>query len=317
MNSIVLRSTLFGICATAMLAQTQPPAQPQAAGQDGGWRRFEDAAPAVPQGPGPAQSPGQYSNVPVPAYGPPPAQITLPAGTLLTIHVDEPLSTDHNKTGDGFTATLVRPVIAQGFVVARPGQGLDGRITESVKAGRVEGTSKLAFELSDLSLVDGQRVPIKTQLAQYSGGTTVGNDVAAVGTTTGVGAAIGAAAGGGIGAGIGAGAGLVASLAGVLITRGRPTVILPDGTLTFHTLEPITIATDAAPQTFQPAQPQDYDSRPVLRRPPPPGYYGAPAPAPYPYPYPYYGYAYGPGPYYYGPGFYGPGVVVYGHYGHH
>jgi hypothetical protein len=235
---------------------------------------------------------------------------------LLTIHVDEPLSTDHNKTGDGFTATLVRPIIAQGFVVARPGQGLDGRISESVKAGRVEGTSKLAIELSDLNLVDGQRVPVKTQLAQYSGGTTVGNDVAAVGTTTGVGAAIGAAAGGGIGAGIGAGAGLVASLAGVLITRGRPTVILPDGTLTFRTSEPITIATDAAPQSFQPAQPQDYDSRPVLRRPPPPGYYGGPAPAPYPYPYPYAGYAYGPGPYYYGPGYYGPGVVVYGRYGY-
>ena len=120
----------------------------------------------------------------------------------------------------------------------------------------------------------------------------------------------------GIGAGIGAGAGLVASLAGVLITRGRPTVILPDGTLTFRTSEPITIATDAAPQPFQPAQPQDYDSRPVLRRPPPPGYYGGPAPAPYPYPYPYAGYAYGPGPYYYGPGYYGPGVVVYGRYGY-
>jgi hypothetical protein len=314
MNSIILRSTLFGICASAMLAQSQVPAQPQAPAQDGGWRRFEDAAPAQ-QGSGPAQvpAPGQYSNAPAPSYAPLPAHLTLPAGTLLTIHVDEPLSTEHNKTGDGFTATLVRPVIAQGFVVARPGQGLDGRITQAVRAGRVEGTSKLAFELSDLNLVDGQRVPVKTQLAQYSGGTTVGNDVAAVGTTTGVGAAIGAAAGGGVGAGIGAGAGLVASLAGVLITRGRPTVILPDGALTFHTLEPITIATDAAPQSFQPAQPQDYDTRPVLRRPPGPppvGYYGGPAP--YPYPSPYYGYAYGP---YYGPGYYGPGVVVYGRYG--
>ncbi len=309
MKSIVLRSTLFGICATALLAQSQAPAQ------DGGWRRFDDAQ-AAPQGPPPGQppAPGQYSNVPPPNYGAPaPATLTVPAGTWLKVRVNEPISTDHNKTGDVFSATLVQPLIAQGFVVARPGQPISARVSESLKAGRVKGTSQLAVELTDLTLVDGQHAPVKTELVQSSGGTTVGNDVAAVGTTTGVGAAIGAVAAGGVGAGIGAGAGLGASLIGVLVTRGRPTVIVPEEVLTFKTSAPITIATDAAPQAFQQAQPQDYyEARPVLQRRPPIGaaYYGGPGPYPYPYPY-----AYAPYPYYYGPGYYGPGVVISGRFG--
>ena len=311
MKSTILRSTLLGVCATALLAQTQAPPP-----QDGGWRRFDDAAQLPPGGqapfPGQAPPPGQYPNGPAPVYGPPaPAQLTVPAGTWLKVRVNQPISTDHNKTGDVFSATLVQPLIAQGFVVARPGQPLDARVSESLKAGRVKGTSQLAVELTDLTLVDGQRSPVKTELVQSSGGTTVGNDVAAVGTTTGVGAAIGAVAGGGIGAGIGAGAGLGASLIGVLVTRGRPTVIVPEEVLTFKTSAPITISTDAAPQAFQQAQPQDYyEARPVLQRRPPVGaaYYGGLGPYPYPY-------AYGPYPYYYGPGYYGPGVVIGGRYG--
>lgn len=298
MKSTLLRGSVLGLCATALLAQ-QP--------QDGGWKRFEDAPPAAPQAAPPpsAPAPRPYANVPAPNYGAPaPAQLTIPAGTWLTVRVNEPLSTDHNRAGDAFTASLAQPIIANGFVVARRGQTLGGRVSESLKAGRVKGTSQLAVELTDLSLVDGQHTPIKTELVQYAGGTSVGRDVAAVGGTTGFGAAVGAAAAGGVGAGIGAGAGAAASLIGVLVTRGRPTVILPEDVLTFKTSAPITISTEAAPQAFLQARPEDYDShygpRPALA-----------AGRPYPPP----PYVYGPYPYYWGPGYY-PGVVVVGRFGH-
>ena len=98
-------------------------------------------------------------------------------------------------------------LVASGFVVARRGQIISGRVADAVKAGRVKGTSRLALELTDATLVDGENIPVRTQLVQYSGGTLQGRDAAAIGTTTGLGAAIGAAAGGGAGAGIGAGAG--------------------------------------------------------------------------------------------------------------
>ena len=293
MKSIFLRGTLFGLCATALLAQQQP--------QDGGWRRFEDAAPASPQG-----APRPYANAPAPIYSAPaPGQLTVPAGTWLTVRVNEPLSSDHSHKGDAFTASLVQPLIAGGFVVARRGQTIGGRVTEALKAGRIKGTSQLSIELTDVSLVDGQHIPLRTELVQYAGGTSVGRDAAAIGTTTGLGAAIGAAADGGFGAGMGAIAGAGASIIGVLVTRGKQTVIFPEDTLTFRTATPMTIFTERAPQAFQQARPEDYESRPAMERRPP---VAAARPYPY-YPYPYYG------PYYYGPGYYGGGVVISGRFG--
>src|SRR5207253_9940415 len=126
------------------------------------------------------------------------------------------------------------------------GQTIGGRVTEALKAGRVKGTSQLAVELTDVSLVDGQHVPLRTELVQYAGGTSVGRDATAVGATTGLGALIGAAADGGRGAAIGAGAGAAASVIGVLVTRGKQTVIFPEDVLTFRTSAPITVFTESA-----------------------------------------------------------------------
>jgi len=222
------------------------------------------------------------------ASGNSPSQLTLPAGTWISVRADQVLSSDHNLPGDVFSATLAQPLVANGLVVARRGQILSGRVTDAVKAGRVKGTSRLALELTDVTLADGENVPVHTQLVQYSGGTSKGRDAAAIGTTTGVGAAVGAAAAGGVGAGIGAGAGAAASTIGVLLTRGRPTEVYPEALLTFRTTEPITISTDRSAVAFEPVRQEDYapdaQARPrLVRRPVYRGY-------PYPYPpYPYFG----------------------------
>ena len=214
------------------------------------------------------------------------SQLTLPAGTWISVRADQVLSSDHNLPGDAFSATLAQPLVANGFVVARRGQILSGRVTDAVKAGRVKGTSRLALELTDVTLTDGENVPVHTQLVQYSGGTSKGRDAAAIGTTTGLGAAVGAAAAGGVGAGIGAGAGAAASTIGVLLTRGRPTEVYPESLLTFRTTEPITISTDRSSVAFEPVRQEDYapeaQARPrLVRRPVYRGY-------PYP-PFPYFG----------------------------
>jgi hypothetical protein len=222
------------------------------------------------------------------------------------------LSSDRNQAGDAFTATLIRPIVVDGFVVAQPGQTLAGRVAEAKKAGRAAGVSHLGVQLTDLTLVDGQQMPLQSELITRSGPTSVGRDAAAIGTTTAVGAAVGAIAAGGTGAAIGAGAGAVASTIGVLLTRGHPTIITPESVLTFRIDTPITIATDHAPQAFRTVGPNDY-SQPQLQAGGRPGGY-APVPAgayyagsPYAYGYPYYGYPYGYGYPYFGVGFYGGG----------
>lgn len=216
----------------------------------------------------------------------------IPAGTWITVRVDQLLSSEYNHPGDAFGATLSQPIIADGYVVARRGQTITGRVTEAIRAGKVKGTSRLGVEISDLALADGQQVPVRSQLVEFSAGTSKGNDTAIIGTTTGVGAAIGAVAGGGFGAGMGAIAGAGASAIGVLLSRGRATEVPPESVMRFRLMEPVTVNTERSQHAFQPVQQADFDSRPlqsrVQVRQPNPGYYG-------------WG-----GPYYYSPWMWGP-----------
>jgi hypothetical protein len=255
----------------------------------------------------PSYTPRQYSNSPVAVPDP----LVIPAGTVIQVRTSDWLSSDKNHKGDQFMGTLAAPIIVNGWVVARRGQSVTGQVTDAVRAGRVKGVSKLQLDLGQLTLVDGQLIPVQTTLLNASAGTSKGRDASAIAVTTGTGAAIGAAAGGGVGAGIGAGAGFVASVAGVLLTRGKPTIIPPEDVLTFKVENPITFSTVHGPYAFKLATAQDYQPavpRPVVRPRPYP-YYGYAYPAPPPYGYAPYGYGYGY-PYYPPP----PPVAI-GYYG--
>ena len=267
--------------------QQMPPQQPdQQAGP-------QDQAPPPQPPPPQANAPAQRPEVP--------DTLTLPAGTVIQIRTNDWLSSDRSHKGDQFIATLAQPIIANGWVVMRRGQTVIGQVTDAQKAGRVKGVSKLQLDLSQLTLVDGQLLPVQTTLLNASAGTSNGRDAAAVGLTTGGGAAIGAAAAGGSGAAIGAGAGFVASIAGVLLTRGKPTIIPPEDVLTFRLENPVTISTTRGQMAFRPVTQQDYAqtqrpaNRPRLARPYPPpyGYYPYPYPCCGYYPYPAYGFYYG------------------------
>ena len=350
---------------------TAPPSPPNSE-PSSGWHNFSnppqqqpnDPQAGDPQGnyPPPNYPPGNYpppnypqgnypspnypqGNYPPPNYSqgnyPPPSQpvppiVKLPAGVFVTVRIDQMLSSDKNQPGDGFSATLVRPLVADGVIVAQRGQPIGGKVIETQKAGRVKGVSRLGVQLTDLTLVDGQQLPIKTDLTGMRGPTSNGRDAAAIAGTTLMGAAIGGAADFGPGAAIGAGAGLIASTVGVLLTRGRPTVIYPETMLTFRLSAPLTISTEHAPQAFQGVGPGGYNGGyrggygggPSAQGAPLPGSgggsgwnclgYGYPAPPVANAPAPYYPYPYGYWPsfsFWYGPGFYGRGYYGRGYYG--
>jgi hypothetical protein len=199
-----------------------------------------------------------------------------------------------------------------GWVVARRGETILGNVITAQKAGRIKGVSQLGLELTDLTVVDGQQLPILTELWKGSAGTSHGTDAAGVAATTGVGTIIGAAADGGAGAGIGAGA--AAGLALVLSTRGKPTVLGPEALLSFRLKQPLTVSTTRSQQGFLPVGSNDYPSPSLHRR--------DDAHVAYPPPYhapPYYATCgrYGCAPYYgygYWPAF---GFAYYSGYGYH
>ena len=312
----VMIYSALSLFAVSMVALGQEPVQdpdpaqnPPAAAP--GWRRFS----APPQAP-PPEAPGPQVD---PAPAAIPNNITIPAGAFITVRVDQFLSSDKNKPGDAFAASLARPVVTEGLVVARRGETLGGSVIDAKKAGRVKGVSQLQVTLNSLTLVDGHQVPIQTELTSITGPTSKGRDAGAILATTATGAAIGAAAAWGPGAAMGAGAGFIASTIGVLVTRGHPTIIYPESQLTFRLAKPVTFSTDRAPQAFAAVSapnPERAGTQGPPQGPPPRGYQGCAGPgcAPYPPPY-YYGPAYpyypnywGPGVgFYYGPGFYGRG----------
>jgi len=376
MSSKVIRAVAYGVAVSLLAASvaafaqdpatspqsnpapnTAPPSQPNSEPSPG-WHNFSNP----PQQPNDPQANDQQGNYPPPNYPPPnypqgnypppnyqqgnypppnqpvPATVKLPAGVFVTVRLDQMLSSDKNQPGDGFSATLLRPLVAEGVIVAQRGQLIGGKVTETQKAGRVKGVSHLGVQLTDLTLVDGQQMPIKTELTSFKGPTSNGRDAAAIAGTTVMGAAIGAAADWGPGAAIGAGAGLIASTVGVLLTRGRPTVLYPETLMTFRLAAPLTISTEHAPQAFQMVGPGGYTggynrgyspnggygSGPSAQGAPLPdsGWnclgYGWPAPpvasAPPPYYYPS-PYAYWPSfSFWYGPGFYRRGFYGRGFY---
>ena len=303
----ILRGASMALIAFSSLGFTQDQPRQQQTANPGGWRKFGDVPDAASQGQAPASSEprGDYRRNEVPV----PPQLTLRQGTFITVRINDMISSDRNQPGDPFTATLDRPLIIDGITVAHRGQTIAGRVVEAQKAGRVEGVSKLGVELTDLTLVDGQQIPLRTQMLARTGNNSGGRDAGAVAATTATGAMIGAAADWGRGAAIGAGAGAAAGVIGVLVTRGRATVIYPESVMTFRVDAPVTISTERAPQAFNYSGANDNDQRQDSRPPPQGLSQRPPAPAPY-----YYGPAYDPY-YYYGPsvGFYfGPSYGYYG-----
>ncbi len=320
--SILALAVCFAVPSfAAAQAQDQPAQdQPSQSGDPGAPPPAAESAPPPAAGSTAPDAAPQTQSAPPARNAAVPDTLTLPAGAVIPVRIQQWLSSDQNHAGETFAATLDQPLIVNGWVVARRGQSVVGRIVLAQKSGHGNSESKLGVELSDLSIVDGQQLPVSTSLIQNSRTRSQGRDVATVGGTTALGAIIGGVAGGGSGAAIGAAAGVGAGIAAVMATPGRPTIIRPEDLLTFQLQAPVSISTTQSQVAFRPVSQADYGrdqdayaNRPQLR------YRGQGAPyAPYPPPpYYYYGcagpWACYPGPAYFGPGFYGgfgPGIFI-------
>jgi len=216
-----------------------------------------DDPPAPPQNPPaapramPPGAPSAASNAPVPD------SLTLPAGTVIVVRTHQWLSSDQNHPGDIFYADLDQPLVANGWVVARRGQPVTGHVDVAQKAGHGNGDneSKLGIELAQVNLVDGQQLPVTTELIQSATARSQGRDAATLGATTAAGTIIGAAAGS---APIGAAAGIGAGIATIMATPGRPTVIPPESVLTFRLQAPVTVSTTQSQVAFRPVGQGDF-----------------------------------------------------------
>lgn len=206
-----------------------------------------DAAPRPAPPPEPVQEarnepppPPAPAPTPTPVFKPDPPKvrvpktITIPAGALLSVRLNERVSSNDHTNGDTFSATLDQPLIVDGLVIAERGARAEGVVVDATQSGRVKGRAALGLELKKFQSSDGQYVAIQTDTFRKEADSSTKSDAAKVGAAAGIGAAIGAIAGGGKGAAIGAAIGGGAGTGGVLATRGKHAELPSETQLSFR-----------------------------------------------------------------------------------
>jgi hypothetical protein len=169
-----------------------------------------------------------------------PKEVTLPAGTVITVRLASAVGSKTSNTGDHFNATIATPVESGGKVVLPKGAEVLGKVAQAVSQGRFKGGASLSLALESVT-IDGDAYDIKTNsVARYQKGK--GKRTAAmIGGGAGGGALIGGLAGGGKGALIGAVLGAGAGTAGAAYTGEKEIVLPAESTLSFKLAGPLTV----------------------------------------------------------------------------
>jgi len=197
------------------------------------------AAPLANPTPAPVAE-AQPPAAPAPAPPPPPKKVTIPAGTQLTVRLNEGLDTERNQTGDTFHGTLGAPVVMDDETVIPLGADVTGRIVDLKSAGRFAGNSALTLELNSLS-VNGKTYNIQTSQWSRQGKGEGKNTAVKAGGGAAVGAIIGGIAGGGKGAAIGSVAGAGAGTGVAATKKGEQIKLAPEATLSFLLINTLTV----------------------------------------------------------------------------
>jgi hypothetical protein len=175
-----------------------------------------------------------------PPPAPKPAPIVIPAGKVLTVTIDQSISTKTNTSGDVFAASLAEPVTVDGETVVPSGTHATGTIVQAQAAGHLKGGAILALTLDSISL-DGQKYSIETSEFEEAGKGRGKRTAIGGGGGAAFGAIVGAIAGGGKGAAIGALAGGGAGTAGAAFTGKRDITIPAETRLHFKLKNSLTV----------------------------------------------------------------------------
>ena len=169
-----------------------------------------------------AVAPRPVAPRPEPQY----AEVTVPAGTTLSLMLDSTLASDVSEVEDPVRARIARPVMVDGMPAIPQGSMVFGTVTTVDASGKVTGRARLAFRFDQLD-VDSVRYEIRSDTVSYTADSTRTEDAKKVGIGAGVGALVGGLLGGKRGAGAGAAIGGGAGTAVVLTTAGEEVRLRP------------------------------------------------------------------------------------------
>jgi hypothetical protein len=187
------------------------------------------------------------------AAPPPPPPLVIPAGTTITVTLDQTVNSQTANNGDPFAASLAAPVTSGTLVVLPVGTKVGGTIVTAQSAGKFKGNALLQLVIDQVR-IDGTRYPMQTNEIEDVGKGRGKRTAVGAGGGAAFGAIVGALAGGGKGAAIGALAGGGAGTAGAAFT-GKKDIVLPAETrLHFRLAQPLSLP---APGAAAPAPPSN------------------------------------------------------------
>jgi hypothetical protein len=203
-----------------------------------------NAAPEAATHQPPAPEPAAPASTPTPepaAPPPPPKPVVLPAGTLLTVRLGQPISSKTAKSGESFVASMANPITVGGKTAIPSGSSASGVVRDAKKAGKFKGGAVLALDLTSIT-VKGHTYNINTvDMSRATKGKGKRSTGFVLGGAGG-GAAIGGIAGGGKGAAIGALVGGTAgAIGGAASGNDRDIELGSEAIVSFELEEPLTL----------------------------------------------------------------------------
>jgi hypothetical protein len=195
---------------------------------------------------------GNNSYDSTPSTPPPPAapqKITVPAGTQISIRMNDEVDSEKAQVGDVFHGSISSPITLDGQTAIPTSADVEGRVVEVRSAGRFAGQSVLTLELTSLKM-NGRSYSIQSDRWTKSGSGRGKATAAKVGGGAALGAVLGGIFGGGKGAAIGAAAGAGAGTGVSAATKGQQIILKPESIVSFQLQSPVTVQPGASRQAM-------------------------------------------------------------------
>jgi len=171
-----------------------------------------------------------------------PVSVNVPAGTPLSIRIDQHISVKDTPSGTRFTGELVEPLMDGNNRVAIPKNSpVEGRVVESHRRGHFKGASILELRLTAVS-INGTSYPLDTHDLTRTKKGKGKRSAAMIGGGAGAGMLIGGIASGGVGLLVGGLVGGGAGTAAAGLTGNRDINIPAESIVTFRLADALIIS---------------------------------------------------------------------------
>jgi hypothetical protein len=166
--------------------------------------------------------------------------LIIPAGTPITVRLQQRLSSASAVPGERFEAVIDEPVVVGNQIVLPVGAPVEGHVTVAHKSGRLRHPGELGLTL-DRVTIDQQIVTLTTARVSARGGSHKKRNWGWIGGGTGGGALLGALAAGGKGALIGGGIGAAAGTTTAFFTGKKDVAFGSERRLRFRVNQDVSL----------------------------------------------------------------------------